>query len=151
RRKQSMPMASPASISPSATKSEHLRCSRKTSTSADFTCRTCRLIHYWIRCVTIPALLVWSNALVCRSDPDTAHRDHELDGAVKEMTLGAGTKLGRYEIRSKIGEGGMGQVYLAHDTELDRPVAIKLLTEKFAADSQRLQRFIQEAKAASAL
>jgi eukaryotic-like serine/threonine-protein kinase len=67
------------------------------------------------------------------------------------MTLAEGSKLGRYEIRSKLGEGGMGQVYLAHDTELDRPVAIKLLTESVAADSQRLQRFVQEAKAASAL
>jgi serine/threonine protein kinase len=67
------------------------------------------------------------------------------------MTLAEGSKLGRYEIRSKLGEGGMGQVYLAHDMELDRPVAIKLLTENVAADSQRLQRFVQEAKAASAL
>src|SRR5690349_17588698 len=67
------------------------------------------------------------------------------------MTLAEGSKLGRYEIRLKLGEGGMGQVYLAHDTELDRPVAIKLLTESVAADSQRLQRFVQEAKAASAL
>jgi eukaryotic-like serine/threonine-protein kinase len=67
------------------------------------------------------------------------------------MTLTAGTKLGRYEIRSKIGEGGMGEVYLALDTELDRTVAIKILPEALASDRQRLQRFIQEAKAASAL
>src|SRR5438067_8210810 len=67
------------------------------------------------------------------------------------MTLIAGTKLGRYEIRSKIGEGGMGEVYLAQDTELDRTVAIKILPETLASDQQRLQRFIQEAKAASAL
>ncbi len=67
------------------------------------------------------------------------------------MTLAAGTTLGRYEIRSKIGEGGMGEVYLALDTELDRTVAIKILPESLAADQQRLQRFIQEAKAASAL
>ena len=67
------------------------------------------------------------------------------------MTPGAGTKLGRYEIRSKIGEGGMGEVYLASDTELDRTVAIKILPERLASDQQRLQRFIQEAKAASAL
>src|ERR1051325_127321 len=69
----------------------------------------------------------------------------------REMKIESGTKLGRYEIRSKIGEGGMGEVYLANDTELDRPVAIKVLPGKLAADQQRLQRFIQEAKAASAL
>src|SRR2546423_964927 len=67
------------------------------------------------------------------------------------MTLAAGTKLGRYEIRSKIGVGGMGEVYLAVDTELGRTVAIKILPEPLATDQQRLQRFIQEAKAASAL
>jgi len=67
------------------------------------------------------------------------------------MSLPPNTKLGRYEIRSKIGEGGMGEVYLALDTELDRTVAIKILPDAFASDQQRLQRFIQEAKAASAL
>src|SRR5258706_6216251 len=67
------------------------------------------------------------------------------------MTLSAGTKLGRYEIRAKIGEGGMGEVYLALDTELDRTVAIKILPAALASDPQRLQRFIQEAKTASAL
>ncbi len=67
------------------------------------------------------------------------------------MTLPIGTKLGRYEIRSQIGAGGMGEVYLALDTELDRTVAIKILPEALASDKQRLQRFIQEAKAASAL
>src|SRR5437016_12915123 len=67
------------------------------------------------------------------------------------MTLATGTKLGRYEIRSKIGAGGMGEVYLALDTELGRTVAIKILPEALAADHQRLQRFIQEAKSASAL
>src|SRR5713101_7783477 len=67
------------------------------------------------------------------------------------MSFVAGTKLGRYEIRAKLGEGGMGEVYLAQDTELDRTVAIKILPEGLAANQQRLQRFIQEAKAASAL
>src|SRR5205807_1411519 len=62
-----------------------------------------------------------------------------------------GTRLGRYEIRSQIGEGGMGEVYLARDTQLDRTVAIKILPASLAADEQRLRRFIQEAKAASAL
>src|SRR5213593_1160545 len=67
------------------------------------------------------------------------------------MTFETGTKLGRYEIRSQIGAGGMGEVYQALDTELDRTVAIKILPEALASDQQRLQRFIQEAKAASAL
>jgi eukaryotic-like serine/threonine-protein kinase len=67
------------------------------------------------------------------------------------MTLTTGTRLGRYEIRSQLGAGGMGEVYLALDTELDRTVAIKILPAALAADQQRLQRFIQEAKAASAL
>lgn len=67
------------------------------------------------------------------------------------MMLEPGTKLGRYEIRAKIGEGGMGEVYLAQDTELDRRVALKILPETLAANQQRLQRFIQEARAASAL
>jgi serine/threonine protein kinase/tetratricopeptide (TPR) repeat protein len=62
-----------------------------------------------------------------------------------------GTKLGHYEIRAKIGAGGMGEVYLAVDTELDRTVAIKILPAALAADTHRLQRFVQEAKAASAL
>jgi serine/threonine-protein kinase len=67
------------------------------------------------------------------------------------MPIRKSTRLGRYEIRSKIGEGGMGEVYLALDTELDRTVAIKILPAALAANQQRLQRFIQEAKAASAL
>ncbi|HSP63551.1 MAG TPA: serine/threonine-protein kinase, partial [Pyrinomonadaceae bacterium] len=67
------------------------------------------------------------------------------------MTLAPGTKLGRYEIRSQIGAGGMGEVYLALDTELDRLVAIKILPGHLAPNQQRLQRFIQEAKATSAL
>src|SRR5438552_3536383 len=67
------------------------------------------------------------------------------------MTLAAGTKLGRYEIRSKIGEGGMGEVYLARDTQLDRLVAVKILPAQIALDQQRLHRFLQEARAAAAL
>lgn len=47
------------------------------------------------------------------------------------MTISAGSTLGRYEIRSLIGAGGMGEVYLAHDTQLRRPVALKLLPAKF--------------------
>ena len=66
-------------------------------------------------------------------------------------SLHSGTRFGRYEIRSQLGAGGMGEVYLAFDTELDRMVAIKILPEALASDQQRLRRFTQEAKAASAL
>src|SRR5215813_7199390 len=65
--------------------------------------------------------------------------------------LAMGTKLGRYEIRSKLGEGGMGEVYLACDTKLDRKVALKILPADVATDRSRMNRFVQEAKAASAL
>jgi serine/threonine-protein kinase len=65
--------------------------------------------------------------------------------------LAAGTRLGRYEIRSKLGEGGMGTVYLAQDTELDRKVALKILSAELAANQDRMRRFVQEAKAAAAL
>ncbi|PWT82712.1 MAG: hypothetical protein C5B44_01705 [Acidobacteria bacterium] len=67
------------------------------------------------------------------------------------MTVTAGTTLGRYEIRSHIGTGGMGEVYLAYDTQLRRPVALKLLPSSFTRDEDRLRRFEQEAYAASAL
>src|SRR5436853_2993022 len=67
------------------------------------------------------------------------------------MSLSDGTKLGRYEIRSKIGEGGMGEVYLAEDTKLNRKVAIKVLPAAFSQDAERLRRFEQEAQAAGAL
>jgi serine/threonine protein kinase len=63
----------------------------------------------------------------------------------------AGTQFGRYEIRSKIGEGGMGEVYSAHDLELDRDVAIKLLPNEFVVDEDRRGRFKQEARVVSAL
>jgi serine/threonine protein kinase/tetratricopeptide (TPR) repeat protein len=65
--------------------------------------------------------------------------------------LAPGTKLSRYEIRSKLAEGGMGEVYLALDTELNRTVAVKVLHQAVAANEQRVRRFIQEAQAASAL
>ena len=67
------------------------------------------------------------------------------------MTLGVGTKLGRYEIRSQIGAGGMGEVYLAEDTLLHRKVALKLIPAVLATNRARLARLEQEAFAASAL
>src|SRR6478736_423898 len=65
--------------------------------------------------------------------------------------LSPGTKLGRYEIRSQLGAGGMGEVYLAEDSRLDRKVALKILPDEVASDPERMKRFVQEAKAASGL
>ncbi len=67
------------------------------------------------------------------------------------MTLQPGTRLGSYEITSLLGSGGMGQVYRAKDLKLGRDVAIKVLREELAADPERLRRFEQEARSASAL
>ena len=66
-------------------------------------------------------------------------------------SLAPDTIIGHYRVVSKIGEGGMGEVYLAHDTKLDRKVALKFLPAAVAADEMRMRRFVQEAKAASAL
>lgn len=67
------------------------------------------------------------------------------------MGLSPGTKLGPYEVVSAIGAGGMGEVYKARDTRLDRDVAIKVLPESFAQDADRLRRFEQEARVISGL
>ena len=67
------------------------------------------------------------------------------------MPLTAGTRLGPYEIAAALGAGGMGEVYRARDTRLDRDVAVKVLPQAIANDSGRLRRFEQEARAAAAL
>jgi serine/threonine protein kinase len=67
------------------------------------------------------------------------------------MLLSPGTRLAHYEIRAKIGEGGMGEVYLAQDTKLDRKVALKILPAELASNRDRMERFIREAKSAAAL
>ena len=67
------------------------------------------------------------------------------------MTLSSGTRLGPYEIAAQIGEGGMGEVYRATDTTLNRQVAIKVLPESLASDAERIARFEREAKTLASL
>src|SRR2546427_2285009 len=67
------------------------------------------------------------------------------------MTLAAGSRLGPYEVLSPLGAGGMGEVYRARDSRLGREVAIKVLPGELSADRDRLARFEQEARSASAL
>ena len=67
------------------------------------------------------------------------------------MPLDSGTRLGPYEIQAPLGAGGMGEVYRARDTRLDRIIAIKVLPASFATDADRLQRFEREARTVAAL
>jgi eukaryotic-like serine/threonine-protein kinase len=67
------------------------------------------------------------------------------------MSLAVGSRLGPYEIVALLGAGGMGEVYRARDTRLGREVAVKVLPPGFSEDADRLRRFEQEARAASAL
>ncbi len=67
------------------------------------------------------------------------------------MTLAAGSRLGPYAVKHLVGSGGMGEVYCAHDTRLERDVAIKVLPASLSADADRLRRLEQEARAAAAL
>ena len=62
-----------------------------------------------------------------------------------------GQRVGHYEILARLGEGGMGEVYRARDTKLDRDVALKTLPDSFAHDADRLARFEREAKTLAAL
>jgi serine/threonine protein kinase len=62
------------------------------------------------------------------------------------MTIAAGTKLGRYEIRAPLGAGGMGEVYLAEDTQLGRRVAIKFLPLETTANENSRKRLVREAR-----
>ena len=67
------------------------------------------------------------------------------------MTLAPGTKLGHYEIHSQLGVGGMGEVYRARDSRLNRDVAIKILPQAFLLDPERLARFQREAQVLASL
>ena len=94
-----------------------------------------------------------------RADVEALLAAHEQAGSFGETPfvtsiahqLAAGTELGPYRIDALIGAGGMGEVYRARDTRLHRDVALKVLRPPLAGDPARLARFVQEARAASAL
>ena len=100
------------------------------------------------------------------SSPDSAEREriNQTDGGVqakppsssgskttRRSDIKPGMQFGRYEILSLIGAGGMGEVYLARDKQLERNVALKLLSEQYTENTDWLRRFMREAKAASSL
>src|SRR6266704_2331739 len=74
-----------------------------------------------------------------------------ISGAERTMALTAGTRIGPYEVTSTLGEGGMGIVFRARDTKLQRDVALKLLPDHFANDPDRLARFQREAQVLASL
>jgi len=80
---------------------------------------------------------------------DSAIRN--VDYSASDKSFAEGEKIGRYEIQKRLGKGGMGEVYLAHDKSLGRDVAIKVLLPEYTSDAERINRFKLEAKAASAL
>jgi len=99
-------------------------------------------------CSTDPSLRQEVETLLASSDDV---RSSFLQSSELRVTLTSGTKLGDYEVKSMLGSGGMGEVYRARDSRLGRDVAIKVLPPFYSADSNRLRRFEQEARAAAAL
>lgn len=99
----------------------------------------------------VESLLSFDSTPDCFLDGSAGSLAAEMFSKAADTTdLSDGT-IGHYRVISKIGTGGMGVVYLAQDTKLGRKVAIKFLNKEFSNDDSKLQRFIQEAKAASAL
>ena len=96
-------------------------------------------------------------SLLANSDDASVFLEQPAIGEVAEAIVENKEKLqvsknfGHYKIIKTLGTGGMGEVFLANDTKLDRRVAIKILNEEFSRDETNLGRFIREAKAASAL
>src|SRR5580704_17013350 len=96
----------------------------------------------------------WTRSLptVCLSSPSIfpARSTYKMERIMADM-LAPGAMVAHYRVTSPLGQGGMGAVYLADDTRLGRRVALKVLPPEFAADPDRMHRFVQEARLASAL
>jgi len=103
----------------------------------------------WIAAHGVRHSLVFGELRLQAPTPDPWR--YNPSGNRAAMSLASGTRLGPYEVLALIGAGGMGEVYKARDTRLDRTVAIKVLPPDFAADPERRQRFEREAKTISAL
>jgi len=86
-----------------------------------------------------------AGALSSIADESSEAAAKRIDGAAPLV----GRRIGHYEIQSLLGAGGMGEVYLAHDRELDRRIAVKILPSPFTEDEAQVQRFEREARAAS--
>ena len=103
-------------------------------------------------CANDPALRSEVESLIALHDQTRASIEA---GAATEVFANdgalAGKQIGRYKVLDRIGRGGMGEVFLARDVTLGRKVAVKLLRSDFTTNEERLRRFRQEARAASAL
>src|SRR5215472_6724941 len=107
---------------------------------------------YTVNCPYLPRIFL---ALLLSARVTITHRTRAMLRPdwieVTPMPLAAATRLGPYEITAQLGAGGMGEVYRARDTRLERDVAIKVLPERFAQDHTALARFQREARAVASL